>query len=480
MESLKATLINTRIITLMVATLLLSGCAHQRLIDDAEQHQQTGRYEQAVKSYKQALELKPNDKKTQQQLFIAQQALDSWLDNIHQAAINAENQNLPGRAMLLYSKVAELRPDQQAINSYKNLHQQLVSKARYHLYAKGPSQFGGQFAARINDVIITSNQNPQKNNHFVLNATISAPQFNSSSSQKTVTQSYISGYQTVANPKFHDLQNDIAHNREQLEHFQTDYDIKLGEADHAHLQLTNVEKDLEIARLRLNQANPNTSNYNYWRNEINRLSRIADDNKHYYDDIRSQLDAFSHQMEDKRAQIDSALNELSYINPTVEEPIHSDHSYEVTQVSRIATGKLNVAFKGSNNSLFGNKDLRRSKTIKAQDSDESHQEQPVLDLPYNGIKLQSDQQISQQYYTNGKEQARVAIKQHLNDYRGHLREQANQVAGIDKQLEAGVIYGLSGSDGVDSPTARKMKNQLVQEFGIAGEFEINKLLYLFK
>lgn len=123
--------------------------------------------------------------------------------------------------------------------------------------------------------------------------------------------------------------------------------------------------------------------------------------------------------------------------------------------------------------------MRRSKTITAHDSDEGHQEQPLLNLSFNDINLQSDQQISRQFYANGKEQARIAIKQHLNDYRGHLREQANQVAGIDEQLEAGVIYGLSGSDGVDRPTATNMKNQLRQEFGIAGEFEINKLLYLF-
>lgn len=471
--------INTRLITIFVAVLTLSGCAHKRLIDDGEQHQQTGRYEQAVKSYQQALNIKPNDQKTQQKLAIAQQALDVWLDRLTVAALQAKNQNLPGRAMLLYSKVAQLRADQNAIQNYKALHQQILKQSRYHLFAQGPSQFGQQFAARIADVVITNNQNANSNNHFELSATISEPQFNTSSDSKTVTQSYISGYETVANPEFHALQDNIANNRDQLEHYQADYNIKLSGADHAHLQLVAVEKDLEIARLRLNQANPNTSNYNYWRNEINRLSHIADDKKHHYDDIRSQLDAINHRIEETRHEVDNNLNELSYIQPTVEQPVHAEHHYEVQQVTRTATGKLHVRFSADNNSLFANKSLRRSKTITAHDSDEGHQEQPLLNLSFNDINLQSDQQISRQFYANGKEQARIAIKQHLNDYRGHLREQANQVAGIDEQLEAGVIYGLSGSDGVDRPTATNMKNQLRQEFGIAGEFEINKLLYLF-
>ena len=483
MESIKAAFNNHRLITLFIAVLTLSGCAHKQLIDDGEQHQQTGRYEQAINSYKQALKIKPNDKKTQQKLAIAQQALDVWLDNLHDAAQQAQAQNLPGRAMLLYSKIAQLRVDeatgQSAIQHYKTLHQQLIKQSRYHLYAQGPSQFGEQFAARISDVIITNDEYNGGNNYFSLNAAISQPQFNTSSEYKTVTQSYISGYETVANPKFHDLQSEIAHNREQLEHYQADYNDKHAQADHAHLQLVTVEKDLEIARLRLNQTNPNSSNYSYWRNEINRLSHIADDKKHYYDDIRHQLDAINHQMDENRQHIDNALNELSYINPTVEQPIHAEHNYEVEQVTRVATGKLTVDFKGDNHSLFGNKNLQRRKTINASHSDEGHQEQPILKLAFNDISLKSDQQISRQYYANGKEQARVAIKQHLNDYRRHLREQANQVAGIDEQLEAAIIYGLSGSDGVDRPTATNMKNQLIQEFGIAGEFDINKLLYLF-
>lgn len=479
MQRFTAIFINTRLITLFIAALILSGCAHKQLIDDGEQYQQAGRFEQAVKSYQQALSIKPNDKKTQQKLTTAQQALNLWLDKIYSAAQQAQSQNLPGRAMLLYSKIAQLRADQNAIAQYKKLHQQLIKQSRYHLHAQGPSQFGDQFAARINNVIINRNNNPTANNHFTLNATISQPQFKTQSTQQVVTQSYISGYQTVANPQFHQLQHDIAHNREQLEQYQANYNNKLAEADHAHLALITVEKDLEIARLRLNQTDPNTSNYNYWRNEINRLSHIVDDKKHHYDDIRHQLDAINHQLEENRQQIDSALNELSYIEPTVEQPIHANHSYEVEQVTRTATGKLKVAFTGHKQSLFGNKNLRRSKTITASDSDQGHQQQPLLDLAFNDIALQSDQQISRQFYANAKAQARIAIEQHLNDYRSHLREQANQATGIDAQLEAGVIYGLSGSDGVDKPTANNMKNQLTQEFGIAGEFNINQLLYLF-
>ena len=454
----------------------LSGCAHKNLIEDGQEFEQVGRYELAVQQYQRALELKPKDSKTRQKLAMAQQSLDFWLDDILRQADSAKAQGLDGRALILYSKVAQLRRDAHALAQYKSLHQQLKTQARYHLAINDSSQLGNNIGSGLADVIVTEQADTNQANQFALNIKVAQPAFKTTSTIKEVTQSYVSGSETVANPDYLDLQQHIGDHRNKIANLQNDYGHQRDELDELHHRLTWLEKDLQIARLSLAQAKPRQQNY--WRAEVDRRHHLVIDQQNRYNDARHHFSDLAKQIDAQRDELNEALNSLSYLPPTTEQDIHSDHSYRVEQVTRTATGQLTVSFDGANNS-FTHADLVRSKTINASHSDEGHDEQPRLDLAFNPVTLQSDQKISRRYYQSSKEQAQNAIIKHLNDYRQHLRSRANQANGVDDKLEAWVYYGLSGSNGVDNSTQNAMARQLTQEYGVAGEFEINKLLYLF-
>jgi len=466
------------ILVIMIG-LLTTGCAHKRLIDDGEDFDRAGRYELAVNKYKKALALKPKDSKTQKKLQIAQNALDNWLEQLLVKADTAFEQGLNGRAMVLYSKVAQLSDNPHALAQYKMLHKTLKDQARYHLLINAPQQLGKNLGRQLADVTLVKQIDSQASNHFRLKVNAAKPSFKTTSQIKEVTQEYVSGVETVANPEFINLQDDINEQREQLDHYHSEYDHKLSDTNNAQHSLISFEKDLEIARLRLSRANPNSNNYRYWQGEVDRLHHQVTHYQRLHSDLRHQLDDINQHIAHGREQLDQALNALSYLEPTALQDIYSEHVYQVEQVTRKASGKLNVAFSGSTSSDFNHKDLNRSKTITAKAVDDGHQEQPLLNLDFNPISLPSDNKITNDYHQNSAEQVNVAIKQHLRDYRNHLRLKANRQNGIDEKLEAWVHYGLSDSMGVDDGSQNTIKRQLEQEYGIAGEFNINRLLYLF-
>jgi exonuclease VII small subunit len=466
----------TKLLLTCIVAVALSGCAHKNLIEDGQQFEQAGRYEMAVEQYQKALELKPKDSKTRQKLALAQQSLDLWLDELLQQADTAKTRGLKGRALILYSKVAQLRRDAHALAQYKSLHQQLKSQARYRLAINSPKALGNNIGDGLADVIITEQAELDQANQFTLAVKAAQPTFKTTSTIKEVTQSYVSGSETVANPDYLDLQQHIGEHRDNIDHLQGDYAHKRDELDGLHHRLTILEKDLQIARLSLAQAKPKQQNY--WRAEVDRRHHLVVDQQNRYNHARHQFDDLAHQIDDQQAQLNKALNELSYLPPTIEQDVYSDHSYRVEKVTRTGAGKLTVSFSGANNS-FTHADQIRSKTVKASYSDEGHDEQPRLDLAFNPVKLQSDQNIGRKYYQNSKVQTQSAIIKHLKDYRQHLRNRADQANGIDHKLEAWVHYGLSGSNGVDHSTQSAMTQQLKQEYGIAGEFNVNELLYLF-
>lgn len=472
------------IILISLTLVLASGCAHQRLVDDGEELTNKGRYELAVQKYKKALELKPRDQKTRQKLEQAQYELDLWRDNLWAEADNAKDAGLHGRAMLLYSKVAQLSSHNSNINSeviseYKALHKTLKKQARYHLQVTNPQALGNSLGQQIADVIAIQQVDPQQTNHFRLKVHATNPELQTKSNIKEVTQSYVSGYETVANPEFHNLQNSIHDTRQELDSWQGDYEHKRVEYDRSHYHLVSLEKDLDIARLRRDQARPNSNNYNYWRNEVDRLSHLVTHHRKEYNAISHQLDEINHHITAERQRLDHDLNALSYLSPTVEQEVYSDHHYQIEQLTRLALGKVKVEFSGNSASNFERKNLKRQKNITASASDDTHEEQPVLGLEFDPVNLPSDANMRKKYFDKAREQARQAITKHMKDYRQHLKQQANNQIGIDDKLEAWIHYGLSSANGVDDSTARTMRRQLEQEFGITGEFEINRLLYLF-
>lgn len=457
-------------LVIMFSALISTGCAHKKLIDAGENFNNQGRYELAVENYQNALSIEPDDAKTRKDLAFAQQQLDLWLDNILIQADIAKQKGLNGRALLLFSKLAKLRQDQYALNQYKQLHQQLADQARYTLAVNSPKGLGNALGQSLADVQVISQISKTKANHFSLQLDFSQPVFATRSTLHKRKQEYVSGIETVANPEYLQLQQEIVDTRQHIHQ-----DVE--EIDYHHQQLndsrraTNIlAKDLEIGQLKLANAAPNSSVYNHWQQQVSRLNKALSQAQQNVSNQRGELDELNLHFDKFERQLNKQLDTLSYLPPTAEQEVIDYYSYQVTEVTRTGSGQLKASFSDG---------VVKSKTVSASNSDEGHDEHPLIKLKHNPISLLSDKQLSAQYYQNTRKQAQQDIKNHLGDYRDNLKNKANQQPGIDDKFEAWVHYGLSGEHGVDRHTAGKMQNQLQQEFGIVGEFNINQLLYIF-
>ncbi|MFT4927848.1 MAG: hypothetical protein ACI8WB_003962 [Phenylobacterium sp.] len=468
---------------LLLSGLFTTGCAHKQLIDAGEDHNRQGRYEQAVDQYQQALDLKPDDHATRQKLANAQQELDIWLDDVHTQANAAKRQGLDGRALLLFSKVAQLRRDQAAISQYKQLHQQLASQYRYKIAIDAPATLGANLARTLPDVQViaktpshnntynNTNNNTNPDNQFSVKISVDKPVFATSSKTLEKMQQYVSGVTAVPNPDYLHLQDDIAKQRQHIDQLSVQLDHEHEAVNNRARELNLWQKDLEIARLRVQQAPANSTQASRLQQEVNRVQQELNRVQQYYNRETKALDKTAAKLHHSKDGLIEQLNELSYLPPTRKEDILSDYFYPVEEVTRSASAKVTIRF---------NRQGAKSKNVTVSDSDESHDEQPLIKLAYNSIELISDKALGKNYYHKAREQAEQAIKRHALDYRDGLKNKANQMAGIDDKMEAWVHYGISSEKAIDSHTSQRMTSQLKQEFGVAGEFPINDLLHLFR
>jgi predicted nucleic acid-binding Zn-ribbon protein len=461
---------NIRVLFILLVGLVTTGCAHKELIDAGEDYNRQGRYELAVVKYSKALELKPNNKKTRAKLNIAQLQLDLWLDDLLIEADAAKQNGLDGRALLLYSKVAKLRNEPDARDQYKQLHQQLGNDVRYKVAAQYPTTLGKNLGHRLKDIQVINKADKNQSNQFAVKLSYSKPTFKTRTKLKDRSKSYVSGVETVANPDYLHLQDDIRQDRENVHNYAEQYDHLYLDVQAAQRKLTSLRKDREIAQLKMGNAPQNSSTYQHWNKEVNRLNGLVSNAEQSLSNFQHEYDDIDHKLTSIKKQLSKHLNELSYLHPTAQQDVYSDYDYQVKEVTRMATGKLTLAFVGEGS---------KSKNISTSNTDIGHESHPTIDLDHNPVKLKTKPRMTSDYYGEARKQAEKALTQHMTDYRNNLRDEANQLSGIDEKLEAWVRYGLSGEKGVDQATKRRMQNQLQQEFGIAGEFNINKLLHLY-
>ena len=360
---------HTRALIIILATLLTLGCAHKQLIDEGEDLNQQGRYELAVQTYKKALALKPNDRKTQQLLSFAQGQLDDWLDSLLTQADSAKRQDLKGRALILYAKVAQLRRDQYSINQYKQLHNQLSANSRYKVSIKYPSTLGANLGRQLKDIQVVDRADAKKKNQFNMKVTFTKPKFTTKKISREASQQYVSGIETIANPQYLHLQQDIAELRTYIHGLSVEFDHVRTEVDHNQNQLTSLTKDRQIAQLRLSNTTPNSQAYKNLRQEIERLNRAISKAEQRLNKQRRELDGIDHSLTDAKHQFDDQLNSLSYLPPTVQQDVYSDYFYPVLEVTRTGTGKVKVTF---------NNKSHKSTTVTANYTDESHEAHPQI------------------------------------------------------------------------------------------------------
>lgn len=456
-----------KIFIVLTTTLLFTGCAHQQLVDAGEEFNQQGRYELAVEKYQKALELKPNDRKTQQDLTFAQDQLNFWLEELHAQADTAKQQGLNGRALLLYGKVAQLTRDNSTLNHYKALRKQLREQNYYKIELQIPAQLSERIARNLANVRLINQADSHKANEFAAKISFTDPKFSTRSGGKQVTEQYVSGYETIPNPDYLHLQQDISDDRA---HIAEHTDIVQFEQGIAHKHINTIDslrKSKELAYLKMQKAAKGSSDYKRWQTEYNKFTKqvtAAEKNQHSH---KVTLDKYERELQDFHALLLTHLNELSQLPPTAEREVYSDYTFEVKQISKVASGNVSLSFKNG---------PIKNKAVTVTVSDETHEAHPIIELTKNPLELPGKTAMTNRYKTQLSKTAESLIAAHAKDYRQDLKINANQKYGADEQLEGLVQYGLSSDDGVDEQTLRKMRRILEQEFGITGEFRVNQLL----
>jgi hypothetical protein len=466
-----STISSCKLLLLIVCGLIATGCAHKKLLKAGESFNSQGRYELAIENYKNALSIEADDQETQKKLKLAQQQLDLWLDKILKQGDIAKQKGLDGRALLLYSKVAKIRHDQYALTQYKKLHQQLSSQTRYKLAIKKSHGLGNNLAHSLTNVHLISKIEQSKGNHFSLQLTLSPPSFVTRSVMRDEKQQYVSGSKTIANPEYLQLQQQIVDTRKQLQQYADDADSQQEQLSHARRLVSALAKDLEIAQLKLANTAPNSSVQIRWQQEVTRVNTALKQAQQEVSRQRDGLDSVNHYFNLSEQKLSKQLDALSYLAPTAEQDVLDDYRYQIKQVTRTGSGQLTSTFSDGVTAL---------KTVTASYTDDGHGKHPLIELKHNPVSLISDKKLRAQYYQNSTKQAEQDINNHFIDYRNNLKYKAEQTPGIDQKLEAWVLYGLCAKQGVDGQTADRMRNQLAHELGIAGEFDINQLLYMFE
>ena len=309
---------------------LLGGCTHQRLMEAGQQQYQQQRYEQAVASYQRALDEKPGDGQTRQQLTLAQRALDGWLADLRQAALQAEQQGEPAKALLLYAKVTQLNRDNDARQRYQALRQSLADAARFT--AKLTDQQGLVGSAVPTDLRLISDQPPQADNGFTLKLSLSTPQFQILQSTSERMQEYVTGYETVANPalleaqhQIHSLQdeiNDLQYRRDKLHR-------QLRDDDH---HLANLQQQRQQQQHNLQYAAAGSPLASQLQQQLKDLDHQLEDARHDRRKHQKKLDNKTHQLGDSRADLAATVVDLSVLPAVVQIPVYGKYHYQVEQL----------------------------------------------------------------------------------------------------------------------------------------------------
>ncbi len=449
--------------------LVLSGCAHQNLMDDATDYLVQGRYELAVERYREALRLEPNNKETQRQLNQARQQLQTWLGKVKQAALQAQNERQQGKALILNAKLASLNHDQAALQNYNELYQNIKQKYQYQVVLSYPeSLLGESLGYEIAGLQLVDQKSARANNRVNIQFSLSKPKTRIRETEQIITTQYVSGMETIANPDYLHLQDDISKQRYTLD----DYHNKLThlQKDQKTLQyhLTAMEKDLQIAELRLSRVPVNSQRYADLQMQI----------QHLNDDIAGQKNIlFKNEKKIKKAEkryyradqrLSKLLDELSYLPPTAEQEVYRDYQYPQQTLKQTITSQLIMNIDGKTVQW----------PISLEESDQSHAAHPRIGLSRKKPNLQSRRHFELKLYQQARKVADAKLARQVAIYKQQILNSASQADSHNERFDLWIGSALAGAQGVNQDVARKIQQSLLLEFGQGGEWRINKLINL--
>ncbi|MCO7224961.1 tetratricopeptide repeat protein [Pleionea sp. CnH1-48] len=447
---------------LAVGFLLLTGCAHQRLMDSAQDNMLEGRYEEAVNQYQQALKLEPDDQKTRAKLAQAQTHYRQWLGEVKKLAVSAEKQGLKGKALLLHAKLAAAQYDQSSLQRYNQLYAdlkqdtQFLTRLKYNQRLLQPELANGIAGLKVST--------KAKHRIEVLLAPVN---IETRSFSERRSAEYVSGTETIANPEFLALQNSIYHQKEQAAH--TRREARRFREDYRHLQRDThqLEQELNRAISRRNQYPANSPEYQRWNREVNDTERDLRDIRRRADQAHDYWQREREQFIYLEDELNGMLHHLSMMPPTVIQDVYSTYEYDVTIMQRSAQSDLKVKVD----------DRIYNAPISLVDEDTEHQAHEIIGLGKKLAALKSKRQMTSDAHHEARLAAQSLIRQAVAEHKNQYLIKAAQPAVTPQQkFELYIRNALAGKEGASGSVTKDIQQHLQLELGIGGYFDVNRLI----
>jgi len=455
------------LICVLIAT--VSGCAHQRHTDNANDYFSQGRYELAAREFEKALAIKPDNADTQAGYQLTRDYLDDWLDGVEQAAELAYSSQHPGRALILYGKLLQWRQDERALGRYQQLTAELVRRHRHRLVLNyDPSIFGANFGADIpglDSVTSTRRAAVMEVANFELG------DYNSKINYKDEirSQSYLSGVETVANPDYlhlqeaiHQERSDVRRFRRELRHQRNHLRAVTRKRDHVRQVVDKITAELEVLEPGSERFKSLKSDLKAQQEQLAHWNRKVSKNQHKLEKTEHRYHAAEHQLADLYEQ-------LSLLPPTVEQDVYSDYEYEIGILTQTVSADLSITIAG----------VHKSTRVAASASDVEHAAHPTINLPAKAAVLDFNSELQGQVNLQAANLARDALVALVERHRHSLLMAAEQAYDPAQRFEHWVAYALAGDQSPNAQVEANIRRYLQLELGYVGEFPVRQLLDLY-
>lgn len=452
------------------SVLILSGCADKRYLNAGDKFIEQGQYQQAVLKYQRALVEQPDDKDIIAKLEQAQNLFDIWLDKIELSARQAEENNHFGKAQLLYAKLAKHRNNQSYKQKNRDLRQRNLKD--YGLKIKlsiADPQLAQRFNQQLDHISFIQNIAMSAKNEMALTFSLSEIIFDRKDTSQLYSKDYISHYDTVANPDYQYLQESIIAKENAINSLQIDLDELQHVYDSQSNILTLLEKDRQILELTMSQST--AEEYDRSIPALDVLNNDIQLQQQTTNQIDNDIYNASQSFEQYGMELNSLFQSLQQTSEYSQVAAYSAYEYRVRTVRQLITSQLKKVVNKDVNAIY-----EREHLLQIEDSDKYHEAHPTIALSEDPLTLKSQAQLTEDFYTKGREKIITLILSEVDKYQQELIAEANNVSDIGTQLDRWLIAGSISKKGLPSDTNNKVVQQLQAELGLGGTLNISELL----
>ncbi len=444
----------------------LSGCAHQRLTDNANSYVQEGRYELALQEYDRALALKPGNRDNQAGRDIAYRELSLWLDQLEQEAESAYNSQESGKALILYAKLFQLRKTPHFRERYQTLLHR-VSQAQ--LLRLGLIYDADQLGRTFDSSIRGLENIDAASDGQLLSLKVGNYKQKTTFDEKMFSTQYLASIETLANPDYLHLQEKLHFGRDRLR--QTKRDIKGLNA-----RLTKLERKEVMSRQKLQMLESSLGNIDPESSRFRKVQKSIDETQYSLDKVQGKIEVSEHDLEESRDALhhikhrqQDRLERLAFIPPTIEQEVFADYEYSVGYITQTMKADLKIVGQGK----------AVEQTAVFVNTDSEHPAHPTIDLEEKQAFTISTEKMRRGADGEAETLARDYLEAVVETHRQRRLNQAVNANKPARRFEYWVAYLLAGDQSPDRQIENNVRRHLELEYGIVGEFPIAQLITLY-